>query len=81
MNTINVITRTRFWIALFAGILFIAESTTAAEPTEKLRIGTYDSRCVALAFWHEDNFKNIFYNNRSKGDNLSLWIRDTLNLY
>ena len=50
---------TRSWIALLAGILLLSGSVASSEPPAKLRIGTFDSRFVALAFYRADNLKNI----------------------
>jgi len=49
----------RSWIALLAGILLISGPALAAEPLANLRIGTFDSRYVALAFYRADNGRNI----------------------
>ena len=42
------------WISLLAGFLLISGSFASAEALSKIRVGTYDSRFVALAYYRSD---------------------------
>ncbi|MCE5249825.1 hypothetical protein LLG96_06345 [bacterium] len=55
----TILQTTRSWVTLLTGILLLHGSVSAAEPPAKLRIGTYDSRFVALAFYRSGNVKTI----------------------
>ncbi|MHB9028549.1 MAG: hypothetical protein ACYC9O_07265 [Candidatus Latescibacterota bacterium] len=56
----NAIPRTtRALIAFLAGILLFSGSVAAAEPPARIRIGTFDSRFVALAYYRSDGMKTI----------------------
>jgi hypothetical protein len=57
MITIKQTTHT--WITLAMGILLVTGSIATAAQTTKIRIGTYDSRFVALAFYRADNMKFV----------------------